>query len=82
MDDVDTAIDKNLPDIVTAVDKIGRSLFLLYFHMDDFKERYGQEDLADLEDTLKTSLKTNGKLVLFLKKRSISQDADDMDITL
>lgn len=82
VEDVDETIDKNLPGIVTAVDKIGRSLFLLYFHMEDFEERYGKEDLADLEDTLKNALKTNGKLVLFLKKRSISQDVDDVEVEL
>lgn len=80
--DVDESIDKNLPGIVTAVDKIGRSLFLLYFHIDDFEERYGKEDIADLEDTLKSALKTNGKLVLFLKKRSIGKDVDDVEVEL
>ncbi len=82
VNDVDQAIDKQLPGIVTALDRVGRSLFLLYFHMKDFEDRYGKQELSNLEDTLKDALKTNGKLVLFLKKRSISQDIDDVEVEL
>jgi len=80
--DVSNLVDKYVPDMITAVDRFGRNLFLLYHKSDEFKERYGDTDLADLEDTLKNAFTTVGKLVLFLKKRSISADIDDHDISV
>lgn len=71
--DVSNIIDKYLPDMSKSVDKIGRSLFSLYVHTKDFEDRYGAEDLADLEGTLKNAFDIVGKLVLFMKKRSIKQ---------
>ena len=80
--DVNNQIDKYLKDLVVSVDRIGRILFMMYYHYETYKERYGTDELHELEDTLKNSFKTTGKLVLFLKQRSIVSDVDDQAINL
>ena len=59
-----------LVDMIKGMDKIGRMLFLFYWHSDEFKERYGEEDMKKLEDTLKKVFVNIGDLVLFLKEKT------------
>ena len=58
-------------DIITGNDRIGRILFLYYWHFDQFSEKYGDEDMKELEDTLRNVFKSAGDLILFLKQKSI-----------
>ena len=76
--DSDSMIDKYLSDLVTGVDRIGRMLFLFYWHNDKFVDRYGEDEMKELEDVLKNTFKGVGDLVLFLKKRSIEPDVANM----
>jgi hypothetical protein len=80
--DVSNMIDKYLKDLIVAIDRIGRILFMMYYHYDTYQDRYGSDELFELEDALKNSFKTTGKLVLFLKQRSIVSDVDDRQINL
>lgn len=65
-------------DMIRGMDKIGRMLFLFYWHNDEFEDRYGKEDMAKLEDTLRDVFKSTGDLVLFLKeKTAYSPDASE-----
>ena len=57
-------------DMIKGMDKIGRMLFLYYWHHDEFEERYGKEDMQKLEDTLKEVFLSTGDLVLFLKEKT------------
>lgn len=70
--DVDNTIDKYMKDMTLAVDRYGRILFLMYYHLEEFKERYGTDELDELEDTLRDTFKTSGRLLLFLKKQSLT----------
>jgi len=76
--DSDSMIDKYLADLVTGEDRIGRMLFLFYWHNDKFVDRYGEDEVKELEDTLKNTFKGVGDLVLFLKKKSIEPDVANM----
>jgi len=69
--DLDSAIDRYLGDLIIGLDRLGRILFMFYWHQDKFKERYGQEELRELEDSLKNTFKSVGDVVLFLKKRTV-----------
>jgi len=62
-------------DIIVGNDRIGRILFMYYMHFDQFADRYGDEDLGELEDLLRESFERNGEVVLFLKKKSVEPDA-------
>jgi hypothetical protein len=64
--------------MVKGMDKIGRMLFLFYWHNDEFENRYGKEDMDELEDSLKQAFTINGDLVLYLKeKMAYSPDSSD-----
>jgi hypothetical protein len=78
MVDVDPVVDKYLGDLVIGEDRLGRILFLSYWHNDKFEDRYGETELRELEDTLKNAFKSVGDLILFLKKKTIEPEADLM----
>ncbi len=67
----DTMIDRYLPDLIKGVDRLGRILFMFYWHQDKFAERYGKQDMPELEDSLRNAFEMNGDVVLFLKQKTI-----------
>jgi hypothetical protein len=84
----DDSVDEYLSDIVVGLDRIGRLLFMYYWHNDKFRDRYGDDEMKELEDALRNTFKSNGELVLFLKKRTndpmmsgVGTDADIAAIT-
>lgn len=70
---LDKAVDY-LPIFMKSIDKLGRLLFLFYWHNDSFEERYGKQNLAQIEDSLKDNLQSLGDLVIYLKEKDISSD--------
>jgi len=75
--DTDSAVDGYIGDLLLGLDRIGRILFMFYWHNDKFKDRYGQQDMVDLEDNLRNVFKNLGELTLFLKQKTIEPDAAD-----
>lgn len=65
-------VDQYLGDLIKAVDRLGRILFKLYWHIDKFEERYGKQELPELEDSLLYSFEALGDLTLFLMKRTVA----------
>ena len=63
-------IDKYLPDMESAIDRLGRILFLFYWKPRDFEDAYGTDDMANLENQLLSNFKSFGALVLDLIKKS------------
>ena len=82
--DIGTHIDKYLGDLMVGVDRIGRLLFMFYWHNDKFVDRYGETEMSELEDSLKNTFKSSGDLVLFLKKKTaepeMSMMGSDVDL--
>jgi hypothetical protein len=69
-------IDKYLPDLETALDKLGRMIFLFYWKPEDFSDLYGEDDQSGLENTLLSNFTSFGDLVLeLLKKRKSFSDS-------
>jgi hypothetical protein len=64
-------VEKYIGDLTVGLDRVGRILFLFYWHNDKFEDRYGPEEMSQLEDSLKNVFKGCGDLVLFLKQKSI-----------
>jgi len=71
---VDSVVDQYLADLMQGLDRVGRILFMFYWHNDKFKERYGKQDLPELEDSLRDVFKSLGELTLFLKQKTIEPD--------
>jgi len=69
--DVSSAIDSYVPELLKAVDRLGRILFLFYWKNAEFAERYGSQDMTDLEDEMRSVFKNLGDLVLKLRQKAI-----------
>ncbi len=80
----DSAVDKYLGDLMKALDKLGRIIFLFYWHQEEFEDRYGKSELPELEDSLRNSFESLGDITLFLKEKTVepsfSQEGGDPDI--
>ena len=72
----DLQVDQYLGPLVSALDALGRLLMNFYWHDKDFAERYGKDDLPDLEDTLRNSFINLGKVVINLKQKGITDPLD------
>lgn len=69
----DNLIDKHLGDLMKALDKLGRILFMFYWHQEEFEDRFGRDDLPELEDSIRNAFEVLGDVVLFLKQKSVSK---------
>jgi len=80
----DSLVERYMGDLLKALDRLGRILFMFYWHNDEFVDRYGKSDAPELEDTLRNSFETLGDLVLFLKEKSVEPlargDQGDPDV--
>lgn len=70
VDDVSAEIDSYTPKLISAVDKLGRILFMVYWHAEEVRERYGKQEVKNLEDNVKAVFQKLGDTVLELKKQS------------
>jgi hypothetical protein len=67
-------VDKFLPTITAAMDRLGRLLFLIFWHYEKFDERYGEQDLSEFIDNLKSTFERLGEVIIFAKRRTMSGD--------
>lgn len=67
----DSMVDRYTGDLMKALDRVGRILFLLYWHNEEFMERYGKTDMPELEDTLRNTFEMLGDLLLFLREKDV-----------
>ncbi len=79
--DVSGAIDSFIPDLMRSLDRLGRILFLSYWHMDDLKDRYGETELSKMQDDVKNSFQSLGDIIIDLRQRSATA-GDDYGIGL
>lgn len=64
-----------ISDLIRAMDRVGRMLFLFYWHQDEFKDQYGTQELVELEESLRDIFGSMGDLILFLKEKSVDFDS-------
>ena len=75
--DVDDKIDSYIGDLLLGLDRLGRILFQYYWFHDKFKERFGSQDMVELEDNLRNVFKNLGELTLFLKQKEILPESTE-----
>jgi hypothetical protein len=82
--DSDDMITQYLSDIILGLDRVNRILFMYYWLNEQFRDRFGQENLGELEDQLKNVGKSLGDLVIFLKQRPVegSPNFDAMEVRM
>ena len=79
--DTSAVIDSYIPEMLQTLDRLGRILFLYYWKNEDFAERYGSQDIADMEDLIRSVFKSFGTLVLRLRQKTIEvDDARNLEI--
>ena len=80
----DTMIDQYIPDLIKGMDRLGRILFMFYWHGSQFADRFGKQDMPELEDSLRNTFESLGDVVLFLKQKTIEpypeEDAVDLNV--
>lgn len=74
----DNLVDRYMPDLMKGMDRLGRILFLFYWHNEKFAERYGQADMIELEDGLRNAFEDMGDIVLFLRQQAIDAYPDEL----
>ena len=67
----DTMVDRFMPNLLKGLDSLGRILFMFYWHGDRFADRFGKQDMPELEDALRNSFEGLGDVIIFLKQKSI-----------
>lgn len=72
-----------LPNFVDTLDKLGRMLFMVYWETEKFHKMYGQDDLPELIELIKSVFRNLGDLVIFLKRKfpDISINVSEQDVT-
>src|SRR5688572_21129501 len=73
----DSLVDRYLGDLMKALDKLGRILFMFYWHQEEFEDRYGKQDLPELEDSLRNAFEVLGDVCLFLKEKQVGGGLDE-----
>jgi hypothetical protein len=73
-----SAIDRYLPALMKSLDKLGRILMMFFYHQEEFADRYGKQDLPELEDSLRNTFENMGDVVLFLKQKSVNTYTDHL----
>lgn len=75
----DGMVDRYMGELVKGLDKLGRILFMFYWHGDRFAERYGKADMPELEDSLRNAFEMLGDVILFLKQKTIEPYPDEAE---
>ena len=76
----DQIIDRYIPALAKAMDATARLLIGLYWHRDDFAERFGDKDVPDIEDGLRNLLEGLGDMTLQLKQKTIDPYPETQDL--
>lgn len=76
----DSMVDRYLGDLTKGLDRLGRIMLFFYWHGDTFADRYGKQDMPELEDSLRNSFESLGDIIIFLKQKSIDPYPDEGNI--
>lgn len=79
----DSMIDRYMGDLMKGMDRLGRIMFMFYWHQDEFEERYGKQNIPEFDDGLRNAFEAMGDITLYLKKKKVEPHPDEMaDIDL
>lgn len=71
--DIANVVDSYIPEFMDTIDRLGRILFLFYWKHEEFNQRYGSDDVVQMEDRLRNVFKSLGELALQLKEKSVQK---------
>ena len=70
----DSLVNRYLGKFMAAIDGLGRTLFSLYWHGEEFQDRYGKATMPELEDALRNAFENLADVTLTLKEKSVETD--------
>lgn len=70
-------VQEDIPRFMNVLDALCRKLFLLYWHTEDFEDKYGAIKLKLLEQSLKNALDSLSEITIFFKMRNTDGMGDD-----
>lgn len=73
----DRMIDEHIPPLMKGLSELGTLLFSYYWHTEQFSDRFGDDEMQELEDSLRNTFSSLGDLVLFLRQRSVEPAPDE-----
>lgn len=80
----DKLVDEEIKPLLAGLDAIGRLLMRFYWHGDRFAERFGADELPDIEDSLRNTFDDLGDVTLFFVQKTVDADpgesATDIDL--
>jgi hypothetical protein len=59
-----------IAEMIQGMDRVGRMLFIYYWHNDEFEEKYGKEQMNQLKEKMVQVFQATGDLILFLKEKT------------
>ena len=72
---IDDDISDWLKSVLVGMDRVGRMLFMFYWHQEKFVDKYGETEMAELEDMFRNVFRSTGDLVLFLLQKEVGETA-------
>jgi len=75
------AVDDMVPDLMNAMNQVGRTLFLFYWHNDAFAERFGRDSMEELEGSLRDLFDQLADVSLFFAAKRVKADAAIEDMS-
>jgi hypothetical protein len=79
----DSMVDRYLSDLMKGMDRLGRIYFQFLWHGEEFEDRYGKQDLPELEDGMRNSFESMGDIIHKLKQKSVepfAESGSDVDL--
>lgn len=76
-------VDRYLGDLMKGMDRLGRIYFQFLWHGEEFEDRYGKQDLPELEDGMRNSFEAMGDITHKLKQKSVepfAESGSDVDL--
>jgi hypothetical protein len=59
-----------ITEMIQGMDRIGRMLFIYYWHHDEFEAKYGKDQIQELKEKMIQVFNSTGDLILFLKEKT------------
>lgn len=67
----DKMIGRYVPKLYGGMDALGNIIFMFYAHGDLLSDKYGQQDMPELEDSLINTFESMGDVILFLEEKTV-----------
>ncbi len=75
-------VERYLPTIISGMDRLGRLLFLIHWHYQEFRDRWGKEDLTEFIDNVGSTFESLGDIVDFGSRKTLSGDPESYGLGL